>query len=416
MVIMGQIGRYLGVQDFGVFNYTISFILIFTVVSQLGLPQIIMKYTLQASNDLSLVFGSALLARLVGITVGLGGLFVAINLLSPSTEIRHLLYIFSCRIAFEFFDVFDFYCKALQKSKLSVLARSISFLISATLKLSLIFSGQGDVQFFLMAEAFEFLLTSLLYVVFYYRAFGDPLKIRVSWPLSKQMIRDSLPVLIAASAGMVYLRMDQIMIREMAGNRQTGLYSVAVRVSELAYFLPSIFGESIFPALAKKHREGGKDFNRFLERNYVILALIAIAVFLFVLIFGRLIIGVLFGSDFSEAYGIMSIHAASAIFLFMTTQTVKCLLLDDLQRLNSYRTITGAALNILLNAILIPKYNAYGAAVSSLVAHMYVGLFSNLWHQKARKYWWIQLHAYISLINPQTYKNLYKQMRQGLKH
>jgi O-antigen/teichoic acid export membrane protein len=63
--------------------------------------------------------------------------------------------------------------------------------------------------------------------------------------------------LLSGIAIMIYMKIDQIMLGQMVGDEAVGIYSAAVRISEVWYFVPIAIVASVFPAIleAKKRSE-----------------------------------------------------------------------------------------------------------------------------------------------------------------
>ena len=63
-------------------------------------------------------------------------------------------------------------------------------------------------------------------------------------------MKDSWPLLLSGLVVMVYMRIDQIMIKNMINDEAVGYYSSAVRLCEAWYFIPVTLCNSLFPAIA----------------------------------------------------------------------------------------------------------------------------------------------------------------------
>jgi PST family polysaccharide transporter len=61
------------------------------------------------------------------------------------------------------------------------------------------------------------------------------------------------------------------------------------------------------------------------------------------------------------------------------------------------RTIIGAVINIVLNIILIPRYNALGAAVATIIAYGYVGYAANLFNKETIQIFKLQTRSLLLL-------------------
>lgn len=412
IVIMGRIAQHLGVAEFGVFNYIISIVAICSAVASLGLPAILIKNLVENKADHSRIIGSALVLRLLGTLVGFTLLIGYAWMTEMEWQVKILLLIFSGKLAFEVFDVLDNYYKSRIESRVSVLSRFLAFLIVSLLKIYLLFN-EGTVSLFLAVEASEFMLISVFYIWFYRKGKHD--RWRFDATVARRMFKDAFPLFLATAAGMVYMRIDQIMVKELVGEAENGVYAVGVRISELFYFIPAIIGESFFPSLIMKRQQDESHFRGFMQRNFNLLAILAAWIAVAIMLTGPWIVEWLFGVAFERAYPILVVHVWTALFIFLSVQSGKYLVIEGLQRLTFYRTVAGAILNVILNFFLIPVLGGYGAALATLISQAYVCFFSNLLHRQTVFLWKMQLIAYLNILNPLEYYRLYQYVRIKLK-
>jgi O-antigen/teichoic acid export membrane protein len=96
------------------------------------------------------------------------------------------------------------------------------------------------------------------------------------------------------------------------------------------------------------------------------------------------IISILFGTQYSAAAGVLSIHIWAGVFVFLGVSVNNWFLAENLQIYSFYRTLLGCIANIALNLILIPKWGIQGAAVSTLISQFIVGYISLLFFAKSR--------------------------------
>jgi O-antigen/teichoic acid export membrane protein len=103
------ITRYLGTEEFGLFNYAISFVSIFTVFSTLGLDQIVIRELLKDESKKDLILGTAFVVKLAGacftwILLGISTLFTSNDALTNT-----LILIIASATLFSSLNVVDFY-------------------------------------------------------------------------------------------------------------------------------------------------------------------------------------------------------------------------------------------------------------------------------------------------------------------
>src|SRR6185295_2698951 len=102
--------------------------------------------------------------------------------------------------------------------------------------------------------------------------------IQVSFPLMKELLKDSTPIIFAEIAMIVYMRTDQVMIGEMIGASAVGVYSVAVRLSEMWYFIPGIICSSLLPSIVRAHSENTGLYKEKVQQLYDLLAGLSVGI------------------------------------------------------------------------------------------------------------------------------------------
>jgi PST family polysaccharide transporter len=94
----------------------------------------------------------------------------------------------------------------------------------------------------------------------------------------------------------------------------------------------------------------------------------------------RLIVHFLYGSQFLPAAPLLAVLIWSEIPVFFAAVVVNALIAKNQQRLLPIPTLVGAAVNVALNLVLIPRYGAIGSAYATVISYtlawMVVLLFS----------------------------------------
>ena len=90
--------------------------------------------------------------------------------------------------------------------------------------------------------------------------------------------------------------------------------------------------------------------------------------------FGGLIVAVLFGNAYSEAVSILEVITWTSIFSYFGAVRNIWLLAEQKQKLILPINISGAVANVILNALMIPKYGAMGAAIASLITQAFTNI------------------------------------------
>ena len=167
---------------------------------------------------------------------------------------------------------------------------------------------------------------------------------------------------------MIYMKIDQIMLGQMLGGEAVGIYSAAVSMSEVWYFLPMVVVSSVFPAILDARERDDRLYYSRLQQLYGFMVLLSVAVALPMTFIATPLVKLLFGAPYAESGAVLAIHIWASVFVFLGVAGDKWFLAENRQLLSLQRTVLGAVANIGLNLWLIPMYGTIGAAVATVVS------------------------------------------------
>jgi O-antigen/teichoic acid export membrane protein len=123
---------------------------------------------------------------------------------------------------------------------------------------------------------------------------------------------------------------------------------------------------------------GGAFYLERLQRYLNLNVLLAYTVIATIVVLAPWVIGILFGSQYLEAVGILRVHAWATLFIFMSVARSQYLIVERYLKFDLLATASGAALNVILNFYLIPRYGGVGAAYATLISQAVSSYFSSL--------------------------------------
>lgn len=362
------VARYLGPEQLGVFSYAIAFAAIFSSIAKLGLDGIVVRGLVREPNQRDLYLGTAFWLKLGGAIVTLGTIAFAVQLTSNDRTTNFYIFIIASGTIFQSFEVIDFYFQSKVLSKFVSLCKMTQLLLSSLLKIYFVLTGADLIYFVLVSLVDQATLAVTLCIAYRYQKLGGFYR-HFDLPTVKQLLKDSWPLILAGLAVMLYMRVDVVMLQQMVGEREVGIYAAATKISEIWYFLPSIIVASVSPAIIKAHSlDSGLYISR-LRQLYFIMAWLAIGISLPLSLLSGTIVSILFGSEFAEAAPVFAIHLWASIAVFLGVASGQYLLVEQLQKISFYRTFIGLVCNILLNLILIPSMGAKGAAIATVISY-----------------------------------------------
>jgi O-antigen/teichoic acid export membrane protein len=394
LAIILWIARYLGPEQFGMLNFSMAFVALFGPIAALGLQGTVVRELLLEPPASYEIVGTAMALQCLGGVVAYGMVVCGILLLRPND----ILIISSAAILGSVFlfkgcEVTMYWFESQLLSKYIIYAQLTSALIFAMIKAILILQ-EVKMIYFAWAIAIEAQLAAVLMVIIFRKIGFDLSSIKVNLHRAKKLLMDSWPQLFSGIAVLIYMRIDQIMLGEMIGDKSVGIYSAALKISEVWYFAPIMIASSVFPAILRAREHSQELYYRRLQQFFDLMVLLSVGVALPVTFLAPIIIAVTFGVEYEASASILAIHIWSAIFVFLGVASGKWLLAENKQMYSLYRTVLGVAANVGLNFWLIPNYGALGAAWATLIAYTISGMLADAFLLNTRKIFFMKLRAF----------------------
>ncbi len=388
------IARYLGPELFGQLNFVTAFVGIFSVVGALGLQAIVVREVVKNPNDAQEIIGTSALLQIFSGFMAYGGcIFAMFWIREDDLFAKQLILVVGSIILFKSSDFIVYFFEAKVLSKYTVLAQCSSFIIFSFLKIALIVSGAPLVAF-AWAIAGEACLTMILLFLIFERRGHAINTLRFNLTRAKNLFLDSWPLFLSGITIMIYMKIDQIMLGEISGDKSVGIYSAALRISEVFYFIPMIILSTITPYLLEKRKINLKLFENKLQLTYDAMVIISLCFIIPMTFISGNVVNAIYGANFSEAGPILAIHIWTSLFVFLGVASGQWFVAENRQILSLQRAAMGAVMNVILNYFTIPMYGGIGAAFSTLIAQLFSCLLFDLLQKDTRPMFIMKLKSF----------------------
>jgi O-antigen/teichoic acid export membrane protein len=226
----------------------------------------------------------------------------------------------------------------------------------------------------LVAIAAAFLAVSTIsnvaYIVLALRA--SPVRFRSSRSFWPALVRQGLPVGIGGLLTLGYGYVDQVIVFEVAGVRDAGLYGAVYRIYERVQFLPAAIMTTLFPLFVAA-RDTDPDRVRRLFRSAVdYLLLTSLPALAITLAGARPITKLLFGADFADAAPALPLLMATFVVVSLGYLTGYLIVAYGLQRRFLAIAVGALVFNVAANLALVPSYGFMAAAWLTLATEIVV--------------------------------------------
>jgi PST family polysaccharide transporter len=395
------VARYLGPENFGMFNYAIAFTAIFNTVANLGLDRIVVRNIVHQPNNKDEILGTAFFMKVLAQVVIIVLSVTAIIIIRPREHLTHqLVGIITVGMFFESYYVIDFWFQSQVQSKYTVWFKNIGLVLASCLRVVLI-QIQAPLFLFAWAYSAEIALSALGLVVAY-RIKGYFIQ---AWHFSSKcaidLLKDSWTLILTSFVIMIYMRTDQLMLGQMIGDKAVGIYSAAIKISELWYFIPTAITSSVFPSILKAKQESQQLYYEQIQKVLDLLAIMSFVVAVTFSLLSYQMVNLMYGQEYAEAGAILIIHIWTGLFVSLGLVCGLWTTAENLMQFTFIATANGAVINIILNYFLIKSYGGIGAAISSLIAQCIASYISYILLPQTRKIFTMQTKAIFlpSLLN-----------------
>lgn len=356
------IARALGPEDLGKYYFAISFASVFSIIMDLGLANVLTREIAKEKNGSNKFFGAVLAIKLP-LTIITGATIVILANLLGYPELTKILIYFStvCVILDSFTATFFSVARGwhnLFYESISSIAFQLIVLATGVIILKLNLGLKWLMGALLIASIFNFFYS--LAVVKIWKLSLRPI---FDYKLIKYVLGISIFFGLFALFQKVYIYFDTVLLATLAGNYYAGLYQIAFKIINAIQFLPLAFIASLYPALSAYWAGDREQLAITFERamNYLIIISLPISIGIATLADKIVLI---FKSGYTDAVWPLQLSIAALLFMFAAYPIGSLLNACDKQKINTINMGLTVGASIILNLILIPKWQAVGASIT----------------------------------------------------
>ncbi len=375
--------RYLGPSNFGTINYVAAYISFFSSIASLGLAVIVIKDISIGKYDNNEIIwtsiGMRLLIALLS-AISIVSLMFITNRNDPL--IVQIAILESLSIIFSAFDTINYYFQAKLLSKWMSIAGVLAYIGMSLYRIYLL-AVNADIVWFALAMSTDMIFLSIFLLIFYIKEEGFYPKF--SWKQGKRLLKQSYHYLIAGLIMILYAQIDRVMLGNMLDRAAVGYYSAALTIATLWSMVPSALIQSISPILYEAAENNREVYLRRLRQSYCLLFWLNAAYSIFVCVFAKWIIIILYGRDYLVGTEALRIVVWYYGISTMSTLTQVYLSSENKNKYINYFCLSGLVIDIVMNLLLIPKWGINGAAVATLITNIVIQIIMPLLYKETRE-------------------------------
>ena len=377
--------RYLGPTNYGSITYISSYISFFSSICLMGLDTVVInKLVYYQERDGEVIASAVLLRSIVSILCMFSLSLVVYCVDGGNKELVIIAIISSFELLFKSFITITFWYQYKLMSKKVVIADLLAFLLSSLYRLYLLMTSK-NIYWFATYSSLIYLLSSLFYIPMFIKDCKS--KKHASKEMCKELVHSCVPYLISGIMISLYTQIDRIMIKQILQTTvDVGYYSAAWTVCNLIAFIPNAISVSARPVLMQMRKEGKANYNQRVSQVLAVIIWLAIFYSLFVTIFSKKIILILYGQTYITAHTVLKILVWST--LMENVGKIRDIWLIGENRSNyvTFFSTVGTILNVIINIQFIHLWGINGAALSTVITQFFVMLILPMVFSSTRQF------------------------------
>lgn len=386
------IARALGPAQFGVLNFASALVAIFLAIASLGL-EVPAVLRLARSSQHGSILGTLLTLRAGAALVAVSGVAaIAYAVKRDEPQTLAVTLVVGLAIVGYVPSVFDYWFKSQVNALPPALARMLTTLIAAAAKLTVIECELGLVALAWTVVLEAMIQSLLLALAWRHTTRGSVANaLRIDTALARSLARESVPYIGTMVAIILYMKCDVVLLGLLSTPEQTGLFTLAQKLSEALYIVPVVLVDSLYPVLARRIScAGGHQQGQLLFDLAVGASMVAT---LATILLSASLIRTVFGAPYEASIPLFWLHGWTCIAVALDTARHRWLATVGLQRYAPWLAFSGAGLSIAINLLLIPLWGAKGAALAAVSAYAASSLFATFAFKELREAGAMQLRS-----------------------
>lgn len=387
------IARYLGPEQYGLMNYVISYVSIFTVIASFGLTNIEVREMSKRPDRKDDIMGTCFIIRIICALFGYLLIGTTLYVYRPDNYTCLLILIYGITLFSNCFEIIRNYFTSIVQNEYIVKSEVTRTIIGACIKIVLLYFN-APLICFIIAVAFDTVLVCSGYIISYQRKAGLISKWKYNKEFVPFFVKQSFPLLLSGAAVVIYQRIDQIMIGDMVDKESVGYFATAGKFLDIVLFIPMVLTQTVTPMLInKKKKSSNKEYDEYAKQFSSIIIWIALILAALLSLSSYYIIRYTYGIAYLMSVPVLQILAWKTVCMALSTTSGQLIIIDGIQKWAVIRNLFGCLTCILLNYILIPIWGIVGAAYVTIATVFVSGYLANVLIPSYRHIFKIQSYA-----------------------
>lgn len=391
LLVTVRVANYFGKTEYGSYEYAASIVAILEILVTFVDGRVVKKHYTEYDGNV-LVF-NATICRVVFSVISAAFGMIYVLMIGRGTAFSLLFMVLLLNailtnLRFGMANRFEY----LLKSRKIVVAADASAFVGGLLQLAVVQMKSPLIAIAVVAAVTSTINLVIIFIQ-YKTEFGNDAIGRFDKALVVKMIRESLPLAVAASCATIYTKCDSVMLGNMLTDGEVGIYAISVKLVNVVQIASIAVRESVYPRLIFLYSTDREKY----ARDYVRITSMLTWLYIIGVAVSFLVLPYIFpvlNPDYQDSLPVYKVLVISAFFMYNAALRAGHYTLINRGDILMYVQIPCVVLNIVLNWVGIQLWGMYGAAFATVVTQCISLFCSNIFfgHEGREVFRW-QLEA-----------------------
>lgn len=367
------IARYLGVSEFGILTFAISFTGLMAIFMDLGISTYTTRDLARDHELANKYIGNGIpLKILLSIFSFFASIAILIIMGYNTLTIEVVLIFVMQNIFVNMGNLFNGAFQAYGKMKYQAIGIIINSSLLLTGTLFVIFTDLG-----IFSVAMVYLTASLITLIYLYIKSNSeivPTNLQFDFSFWKKSVRKAIPFGLTSIFTTIYFMIDTVMLSFMKGSTAVGIYSSAYKIITVFTTLYMVYNFVIFPLMSNLYENSADMLKISYEKSIKYLLMIILPLAVAITYYAEPVILLIYGSQYALASSVLQILIWNVVFIFINGAST--LLLNSSNREIAVTKINAIAciFNFISNLVLIYYFSYIGASIGTVMTGLLIAI------------------------------------------
>lgn len=357
--------RELSTEEYGLSELITSSVDLAIPIFTIVIYEAILRFTIDNSNDKKEVLAVGIRVTLFGILFMIPLLLIVSLFYTNYYVLTSFLFIY---VMLSIKDSFVYYARGENKFSIVTIISVIEGTVLLLFVLIFVCAFNQGLKGYIQGMIISKLIANVLYCILLHINIFSVIKIR-NITLEKNMIKYSVPMIFNSIGWWINNLSDRYIVTLFCGVSLTGIYSVSYKIPGVLNTIIDVFMQA-WKISATEEYDKGKTYHY--NKGYVLFVISGIFISSILICLSKICSSILFDIEYINSWKYTVVLIVAFLFHGISGYLGTIFTAAKQTKYIAYTTIVGAIINIILNFALIPSYEAFGAAIATLVSNIII--------------------------------------------